>query len=210
MAAAKVSQRQRTSHHHCCCWTTFLTWTAVSLVVNHLGCAAMSTPKLNAVQQTQWLPPSTNGMSPSMQTSVDGPAFNSAAAVAMVTNQFSANVMGDSAPGINPLASPHAADAAVNTVQQQAQAAMLADQIIKGQNPKFMTRSRATGAALEAQERKAATTAALSARLAENELQISQVGWWRRGWSSNKAMKCFGVAFNPAACESVSTCARTY
>ena len=130
------------------------------------GAAVEPPPKYNEIEKLLWLPPSSNGMSASMQTSPDGPAFNSAASVAMVTNAFSANVMGDSAPGINSLASPRAREAGENTVNLQAQAAMQVDALLKGQNPKFSSSRRSKGAALEAEEKRAAATAAVTSQQA--------------------------------------------
>lgn len=139
-----------------------------AVLLRHCVCGAAVglPPKYNDIEKLLWLPPSTNGMSASMQTSPDGPAFNSAASVAMVTNAFSANVMGDSAPGINSLASPNARDAGENTVSLQAQAAMQVDALLKGQNPKFSSSRRSKGAALEAEEKRAAATAAVTSQQA--------------------------------------------
>lgn len=135
---------------------------------------------MNTIETMQWLPPSTNGMTPTMQTTVDGPAFSSAAAVAMVTNKFAANVMGDSAPGINPLASPHAAEAGVDHINLQAQAAAMMDEIQKGQRSQSKSTVTSTGAALEKEEQRAAITAAMSdryARLTQDQVRRQAHAW---------------------------------
>jgi hypothetical protein len=95
--------------------------------------SARGVPKLNGIEQLLWLPPNSNGLSPTLQTQPGGPPFSSAAALVMVTNQFSANVMGDSAPGVSPWA--HWRDdgessselVGSNNAIVVAQAAMLAD-----------------------------------------------------------------------------------